>query len=125
MFAGVVNWNTSPGRPQLKAVAAILQKQTSAIVTTKASGIHRPRDLDGKVYASYAARFEGRIVQQMIMADGGKGDFKEETPPMLGIFDTILAGTSDATWVFMGWEGVDAEMKGVELNAFYPQASCR
>ena len=25
---------------------------------------------------------------------------------------------ADATWVFMGWEGVDAERKGVKLNAF-------
>jgi len=119
---GVVNWNTSaPGRPALKAIAAILQEQTSAIVTTKASGLSRPRDLDGKVYASYAARFEGRIVQKMIMADGGRGEFEESTPPMLGIFDTILAGKADATWVFMGWEGVIAARAGVELNSFYPQ----
>jgi len=90
-------------------------------VTTAASGLSRPRDLDGKLYASYAARFEGRIVQQMIRADGGQGDFVEEALPMLGVFDTILAGKADATWVFMGWEGIDAEMKGVKLNAFYPQ----
>lgn len=120
-----MNWNTSaPGRPALKAIAAILQEQTSAIVTTKASGLSRPRDLDGKVYASYAARFEGRIVQKMIMADGGRGDFEESTPPMLGIFDTILAGKADATWVFMGWEGVIAARAGVELNSFYPQVYC-
>ena len=24
----------------------------------------------------------------------------------------------------MGWEGVDADMKGVKLNAFYPQVTC-
>ena len=117
----MVNWNTCPGRPHLKAVAAILQKQTSAIVTTKQSGLARPRDLDGRVYASYAARFEGRIVQRMIINDGGSGAFVEETPPMLGIFDTILAGKADATWVFMGWEGVHAQLKGVDLNVFYPQ----
>lgn len=27
-------------------------------------------------------------------------------------------GEADATWVFMGWEGVEARRKGVELNAF-------
>lgn len=36
------------------------------------------------------ARFEGRIVQQLIRNDGGTGDFKEVTPRMLGIWDTIL-----------------------------------
>jgi hypothetical protein len=29
-----------------------------------------------------------------------------------------LQGQADATWVFRGWEGVDAELKGVELNVF-------
>ncbi len=29
-----------------------------------------------------------------------------------------LQGEADATWVFMGWEGVEAQRKGVELNAF-------
>lgn len=29
-----------------------------------------------------------------------------------------MKGEADATWVFMGWEGVDARIKGVELNVF-------
>lgn len=35
-------------------------------------------------------RYEGRIVQQMIINDGGQGKFQESTPPMLGIWDTLL-----------------------------------
>jgi hypothetical protein len=27
-------------------------------------------------------------------------------------------GEADATWVFMGWEGVEAQVKGVDLNIF-------
>lgn len=33
-------------------------------------------------------------------------------PPLLA------QGEADATWVFMGWEGVEAQRRGVELNAF-------
>ena len=96
------------------AVAALLHdRNTSAIVTLRSSGIDAPRKLDGKTYASYAARFEGRIVQKMIQADGGKGDFAEATPPMLGIWNTLLAGNADATWVFRQWEGCEAELRGV------------
>eukprot|EP00854_Cymbomonas_tetramitiformis_P002332 gene2332-3058_t len=86
---GCIGWNTPPPgveRPALKTVAAVLQAQTSAIVTTKDSGLERPKQLDGKVYASYAARFEGRIVQQMIKNDGGTGDYDERVLPMLGIW---------------------------------------
>lgn len=116
---GVVGWNIAPGRPSLKAVAALMcDRNTSAIVTLKSSGINSPKDLDGKRYASYAARFEGRIVQKMIQADGGKGDYIEDTPPMLGIWNTLLEGKADATWVFMQWEGVEAKLKGVDLNVF-------
>jgi NitT/TauT family transport system substrate-binding protein len=35
----------------------------------------------------------------MICADGGKGDYQELVPPMLGIWNTLLKGSSDATWV--------------------------
>jgi NMT1/THI5 like len=40
-----------------QAVAAVLQKDQSAIVTLQSSGISRPRELDGKRYASYGVRF--------------------------------------------------------------------
>ena len=116
---GVVGWNVSDGKPRLKAVAALLHdRNTSAIVTLRSSGIDTPAKLDGKTYASYAARFEGRIVQKMIQADGGAGDFAEATPPMLGIWNTLLAGNADATWVFRQWEGCEAELRGVDLNVF-------
>uniref|UniRef100_A0A7S0QQF2 Thiamine pyrimidine synthase n=1 Tax=Pyramimonas obovata TaxID=1411642 RepID=A0A7S0QQF2_9CHLO len=121
---GVIGWNTPPpglDRPALKTIAAVLQAQTSAIVTLKESGLARPRDLDGKIYASYAARFEGRIVQKMIRNDGGTGDFQEKVLPMLGIWNTLLAKAADATWVFTGWEGVEAKRQGVELNTFMVQ----
>ena len=116
---GVVGWNVSEGKPRLKAGAALLHdRNTSAIVTLRSSGIDAPRKLDGKTYASYAARFEGRIVQKMIQADGGKGDFAEATPPMLGIWNTLLAGNADATWVCRQGAGCAAELRGVDLNVF-------
>ncbi|KAI7841695.1 hypothetical protein COHA_004562 [Chlorella ohadii] len=118
----VISYHTWPRehkeRPKLRAVAALLQRDTSAIVTLKSSGIDRPAKLEGKRYASYAARYEGRIVQQLIKADGGSGDYQELALPMLGLWNTLLTGEADATWVFMGWEGVEAQRKGVELNAF-------
>jgi len=73
-----------------QAIAAILQDDTSAIVTLKSSGLDRPAKLDGRTYASYGARYEGRIVQRMIQNDGGTGDYKESALPMLGIWETIL-----------------------------------
>lgn len=74
----------------MQSVAAVLQEDCSAIVTLQSSGISRPAQLDGRTYASYGARYEGRIVQQLIRNDGGKGEFQEATPGMLGIWNTLL-----------------------------------
>lgn len=113
-----ISYHTHPDYPDLTAVAAVCQRDTSAIVTLAESGIDRPAKLDGRTYASYDARFEDHIVRRLIRNDGGDGDIEILTPPKLGIPNTLLEGTADATWVFMPWEGVLTERDGVALNAF-------
>jgi NitT/TauT family transport system substrate-binding protein len=113
-----ISYHTHPDYPSLTAVAAVCQRDTSAIVTLESSGIDRPKKLDNRTYASYDARFEDHIVRQLVRNDGGRGELEILTPPKLGIPNTLLDGTADATWVFMPWEGVQAERDGVDLNAF-------
>lgn len=105
---------------RLLAVAALLQTDTSAIAAVESSGISRPRDLDGKTYASYSARFELAIVKAMIRADGGRGNVTEIVPPRLACFDEVLAGRADATWIFSPHEGVIAASRNVSLSSFCP-----
>lgn len=54
----IISYHTWPNgaKPKIVAVAALLQDNESAVVTLKSSGIDRPAKLDGKKYASYAAR---------------------------------------------------------------------
>jgi len=115
----VISYHTHPEYPSLTAVAAIAQVDRSAIVTLGDGGIDRPADLDGATYASYDARFEDHIVRQLVRNDGGEGDLDVVTPPKLGIWNTLLDGDADATWVFMPWEGLLAERDDVELTPFY------
>ncbi|WPT15982.1 Formylaminopyrimidine-binding protein [Picochlorum sp. SENEW3] len=102
----------------LVSVAALLQQDDSAIVTLKSSGIDSMKKLQNKRYGSYGARYEGRIVKQMIQNDGGTGEYEEVTPEKLGLWNTVVNGTTDATWIFMSWEGEEAKMKGIDLNVF-------
>jgi NitT/TauT family transport system substrate-binding protein len=113
-----ISYHTHPDYPSLTAIAAVCQRDTSAIVTLASSGIDQPKKLDKKTYASYDARFEDHIVRQLVRNDGGEGDVEIVTPPKLGIPNTLLDGTADATWVFVPWEGVQAERDGIDLNAF-------
>ncbi|MDQ3328309.1 MAG: ABC transporter substrate-binding protein, partial [Chloroflexota bacterium] len=55
------------------SVAAVMQKNTSALVTLKSSGIDRPKALTGKRYAGFGAPFEEPVISTMIEHDGGGG----------------------------------------------------
>lgn len=114
----VLSYNTSRRPAAITAVASILQRDTSAIVCLSKSGITRPAELDGKMYASYNARYEDEIVRAMILNDGGTGKFRPVAIGRLGIWDMLKSGEADATWVFMPWEGVEARHNGIALNAF-------
>lgn len=114
----VLSYRTKQHSFALKAVAAVYQEDLSAIVVLKSSGITRPKELDGKSYASYQARYEDQIVKQMIINDGGSGTLEIDYPRKLGIWDTLIGGDYASTWVFMNWEGVEAGQKGIELETF-------
>src|SRR5260221_691103 len=74
---GVVS-DAAAGQPVV-SIAAIIQHNTSALVTLASSGLTRPRDLDGKVYGGFGAPYESAVVGEIIQKDGGKGQFKNVT----------------------------------------------
>jgi NitT/TauT family transport system substrate-binding protein len=103
---------------QLQAIYAILQRDASALVATK---LKRVAELgEGKVYGSYNARYEDAIVKAMVASDGGngKGVKIERQQGKLSLFEATKSGKVDATWVFVPWEGVEAELEGAEANYF-------
>jgi ABC-type nitrate/sulfonate/bicarbonate transport system substrate-binding protein len=102
------------GQP-IVSVAAIISKDTSALVTLKESGITSPKMLDGKKYAGYGASYEAPVISKVIQSDGGKGDFQNITTNVFGL-EAVLAKQADFAWMFEGWEVVDAQLRGVELN---------
>jgi NitT/TauT family transport system substrate-binding protein len=114
----VISFQTKASPTALLAIATLLAQDASAIVSLRQSGIERPAQLDGRTYASYGARFEDQLVRQMVRNDGGAGDFATIYPNRLGIWNTLLQGAADATWIFLPWEGVEARLRGVDLNAF-------
>jgi NitT/TauT family transport system substrate-binding protein len=114
----VFSYRTATNPVLVTAVAALLQNDTSAIATLGNSGITRPMQLDGKIYASYAARFEDYIVKEMVKNDTGEGNISLTYPNKLDIWQKFLQGKADATWIFMGWEGAQAKLSNIGLNTF-------
>ncbi|MEL7122355.1 MAG: ABC transporter substrate-binding protein [Bacteroidota bacterium] len=114
----IISYRTKEKPFGLKGIATIFKEDISAIAVRTDKEIHSPRDLDGKRYASYKARYEDAIVKQMIRNDGGEGTIGIAYPEKLGIWDTLLDGNFDATWIFLNWEGVEAEALEAPLTYF-------
>ncbi len=116
-FESVISYRTKDKPFDLIAIAAILQKDLSAIAVID-SRIKSPRYLDNKTYASYGARYEDLIIKQMIINDGGKGTVDFKYPEKLGIWETLISKKQDSTWIFLNWEGIEAKNKNISLNYF-------
>ncbi len=114
----VISYRTKSQAFDMQAIAAILQEDLSAIAVLDTSPVQCPSDLDGKVYASYGARYEDAIVKQMVKNAGGTGELQLTYPAKLGIWNTLVEKTSDATWIFLNWEGVEAKFHGLKLRHF-------
>nr|WP_238559073.1 ABC transporter substrate-binding protein [Rhodococcus rhodnii] len=103
---------------QSVSVLAPLQRWASGIaVRADAQDITRPRDLDGKTYAGFGDPGEQALLQQVIRADGGRGEFTTVT---LGTsaYEAVYSGQADFTSSFYAWEGIEAERRGTPMRYF-------
>jgi ABC-type nitrate/sulfonate/bicarbonate transport system substrate-binding protein len=102
----------------VKSVAAILQTNTSALVTLKSSGLDTVAKLNGTRYAGFGTPYEEPIIKTMMKHDGvADPTFDSITANLFG-YTAIVAKQADFVWIYMGWEGIQAKREGVELNAF-------
>lgn len=103
----------------ITAVAAILQHNTSGILSRKGEGIDRPKGLEGKMYATWDLPVEQATLRQVMTTDGG--DFEKVQMIPSTVTDEVSALQSksvDAIWVFYGWGGVACEVAGLETDYF-------
>lgn len=114
----LISYQTKSKTFALVGVSSIFQDDLSAVCVLKSSGITSPKALNGKTYASYKARYEDGIVKAMIKNDGGEGDLKISYPDKLGIWNRIVDGNADSTWIFLNWEALQAEAEGIALTNF-------
>jgi len=113
----------SAGIP-IVSIAAVMQHNTSAFAALASSGITRPRDFEGHTYASYSLPIEPAILSSLMACDGGDASRVEFVDVGFDAFPALLGGQVDLAWIFMGWDGVQAELKGADLAVFPLAGSC-
>ena len=102
----------------VKSVAALVQHNTSALVTLKESGLDRPAKLEGKRYAGFGSPYEEPVIAQVIKQDGGATGKIENITTNTGGLQALEAKQADFVWIYLGWEGLQAKHDGVALNTF-------
>jgi ABC-type nitrate/sulfonate/bicarbonate transport system substrate-binding protein len=104
------------GQPVV-SIAAIIQHNTSALITLASSGITRPAQLDDKTYGAFGAPYENAVVSEILQKDGGRGNFKSVTLDV-DAMQALESHRIDFVWVFEGWEVIQAQRDGYKVNVF-------
>lgn len=99
----------------IKAIATLIQHNTSGFVCLSGSGIESPADWEGKTYAGWGGPGETAVIQA-VMDAAGADPSKLSTVIADGLGFESLGKACDIMWFFEAWDCVQAEMAGVELD---------
>lgn len=101
------------------AVAAILQHNTSGIISRAGEGMDTPKGLEGKKYATWDSPVEKATIRDVMEADGGNFDLVELIPSTVTDEVSALQSKSvDAIWIYYGWTGIACQVAGMEADYF-------
>lgn len=103
----------------ITAVAAVIQHNTSGIISRAGDGIDTPAGLTGKTYSTWESPIELAMLENVVNGDGG--DFSKVTLIPNDITDepaALAAHQTDAIWVFEGWGYINSEVEGVDCDYF-------
>lgn len=111
---------TSEDPLPIKAIATIIQHNTSGFVSLKSANINSVKDFEGKTYAGWGAPSEEAVIKAVMNKAGA--DFSKLT--IVGSDGSGIAGLSDEvgknkvnlSWEFYGWAVTQAIMDGYDVN---------
>lgn len=103
----------------VSAVAALIQHNTSGIISRKGEGLDSPKGLEGKTYATWDNPVEQAMIKNVMEQEGA--DFEKVKLIPNNIVDEVTAlktNQTDAIWVFKAWGGIAMDVKGLETDYF-------
>lgn len=98
------------------AVAALIQHNTSGIISLASDNIQSPKDLEGKTYATWENPVEQAVIKSLMKADGGDFSKLNLIPNTVADVITALNTDIDTVWIFYAWDGVATGVKGYDTN---------
>lgn len=115
----IANALSSKNPVAIEAVAAIIQHNTSGIMSRKADGITSAKKMEGHTYATWSLPVEQATIKQVMESDGGDFDKLKMVPYEV---DDEVAGLKanmfDCVWVYEGWAVQNAKVQHYDVNYF-------
>ena len=107
---------TSDDPLPIKAIAAVIQHNTSGFASPKEKNITSPKDFEGKIYGGWGSESETAAIKAVMKKTGA--DFDKVTIADIGQDDFFTATTNsvDFAWIYEGWDVVQAKLKNFDLN---------
>lgn len=101
----------------ITAVAALIQHNTSGILSRAGEGLDRPKGLEGKTYSTWEIPTELATLKTVVEDDGGNFDQVKLIPNAITDEPAALqAKQTDAVWIFYGWSGINAELSKMDFD---------
>lgn len=111
---------TSETPMEVTAVAALLQHNTSCILSKKGAGMDTPKGLEGKQYLTWQSPIELAMMKSVVEADGGDFSKVEQIPDVpTDEARDVSANPNHAIWIYYGWGGINAEVNNIEVDTFF------
>lgn len=100
----------------VKALAGVIQHNTSGFASPVEKEIKNPRDFEGKRYGGWGSPAEEAMLKALMNQAGA--DFGKVEMINIGSADFFASVKKDVdfTWIFWGWTGIESEVRGVPLN---------
>ncbi len=107
------------GNTGFEAVAAVIQHNTSGIMSRAADNITRAKEMEGHVYTTWDMAVEQATIKQVMESDGG--DFSKLSMVPYSVDDEVMGLKSnmfDCVWVYEGWAVQNAKIQDYDINYF-------
>lgn len=99
------------------SLSAVIQHNTSGFASLKEKGIVTPKDFENKKYGGWGSPIEEATLRYLMEKDGADPDkLQIVTTGDADFFQASASGEIDYAWIFEGWAGIEARLKGMELN---------
>ncbi len=111
---------TSDTPLNVTAVAALIQHNTSGIMSLKGQGMDKPAGLTGKTYLTWDSPIELATLEHVVNADKGDWSKVEKIPnTVTDEAQDVKQNPDHAIWVFYGWGGINAQVNNIDTDFFY------